>query len=184
LGPVGSPDPSDTYLSPAKVPSGPFRSIETFASPLHCAPSSQVSLIAETPNTRVSATRRAFRLTRCCRAWLARFCMWLALLTPSQLMLFEELSKPRNCGPGPPEVLKLPAVQQVPRKARATASLCSDASGLSPAKVSSGPFRSIETFASPLHCAPSSQVSLIAETPNTRVSAYQIYYGSLIPYSP
>jgi Peptidase family M48 len=55
-----------------EVPLGPFRSIETFASPLHCAPSSQVSLIAETPNTRVSANRGAFRLARCRRAKVAR----------------------------------------------------------------------------------------------------------------
>jgi hypothetical protein len=51
--------------------SGTCRSIETFASPLHCAPSSQVALIAETPNTRVSATTKAFRQIRRGRAKLA-----------------------------------------------------------------------------------------------------------------
>ena len=55
LGPVVRPTRPTSHLSPAKVPLGPFRSIETFASPLHCAPSSQVALIAETPNTRVIA---------------------------------------------------------------------------------------------------------------------------------
>ena len=160
-----------SHLSPAKVPLGPFRSIETFASPLHCAPSSQVSLIAETPNTRVIASRRAFRPTRCGRAELARFCMCSALLVlPSKPKLFRPLGKCRELGPSPPAILKLPAAQQVPRKVKATASVISDASGLSPAKVPLGPFRSIETFASPLHCAPSSQVSLIAEKPNTRES--------------
>jgi hypothetical protein len=45
-------------LSPAKVPLGPIRSTETFASPLHSAPAFQVSLIADTPNTRVSPNMR------------------------------------------------------------------------------------------------------------------------------
>ncbi len=162
------------HLSPAKVPLGPFRSIETFASPLHWAPSSQVSLIAETPNTRVSASRIALRialrLTRRRRAGLARFCLRFALLGSSyKPKLFRPFGKFREPCPFPPEILKLPAVQQVPRKVKATASLVPDASGLSAAKVPLGPFRSIETFASPLHWAPSSQVSLIAETPNIGV---------------
>jgi len=156
------------HLSPAKVPFGPFRSIETFASPLHCAPSSQVSLMAETHNTRVSTRRIAFRPPRCSRANLARFCLRFALPVPSvKPKLFRPSGKFRDPGPSPPEILKLPAVQQVPRKVKATASVVSDALGLSPAKVPFGPFRSIETFASPLHCAPSSQVSLMAETYNS-----------------
>jgi hypothetical protein len=61
------------HLSPAKEPLGPFRSIETFALPLHCAPSSQVSLIAETPNTRVSAIKKALWAASYRRAELARF---------------------------------------------------------------------------------------------------------------
>ena len=60
------------HLSPAKVPLGPIRSIETFASPLHCAPSGQVALIAETPLARVSDKRQTRRLPRL-RAEVARF---------------------------------------------------------------------------------------------------------------
>ena len=46
-----------------------------------------------------------------------------------------------------------------------------------------GPFRSIETFASPLHCAPSSQVALIAQTPNTRVHYVYIYHMMPLLYT-
>ena len=53
-------------------------------------------------------------------------------------------------------------------------SVVSDVSGLSSAKVPLGPFRSIETFASPPHCAPCSQVAPRAQALNARVH-YHMY---------
>ena len=51
-------------LSSAMEQLGPYRSTETFASPLHCAPSSQVPPIAKAPNARDSVIKKTLRLPR------------------------------------------------------------------------------------------------------------------------